>query len=91
MNDRTSIRAAIDGTAAAHAETKYPLSPETGGSVSFAEPCEHSTLLSRVLNKTGLERGDIVAFLIDNFACSSDPFGGIARFFPGCIDFMEAS
>lgn len=76
MNDRTTIRTAIDEMAAAHAERKFLLSPETGGSVSFAELREHSMLLSRMLDKAGLERGNKVAFLMDNGLVTAQLFLG---------------
>jgi amino acid adenylation domain-containing protein len=76
MNDITTIRAAIDGMAAAHAEREFLLSPETGGSVSFAELREQSTLLSRMLHEAGLEHGDKVAFLMDNGLVTAQLFLG---------------
>jgi amino acid adenylation domain-containing protein len=61
-----TIRDLIDLTATQHGESVFLLSPETGRTLNFAGLREQSRALSDLLRKAGLERGDKVAFMLEN-------------------------
>ena len=72
----TSLREAIDRNAEVHTHSAFLISPETGKTSSFQEIKQHSILLSRMLRLAGLEKGDKVAFLMDNGLLTAQLFLG---------------
>lgn len=61
-----SVREAIDGMAQTQGEGVFLLSPETGRVLTFADLKKQSLAIASRLQKAGLQRGDKVAFLMDN-------------------------
>jgi amino acid adenylation domain-containing protein len=72
----TNIRDAIDARSRVQPETAFLISPETGKTVSFHELRQQSVLLSGMLRQAGLEKGDKVAFLMDNGLLTAQLFLG---------------
>jgi amino acid adenylation domain-containing protein len=72
----TSLREAIDRNAEVHTHSAFLISPETGKTSSFQEIKQHSILLSKMLRLAGLEKGDKVAFLMDNGLLTAQLFLG---------------
>jgi amino acid adenylation domain-containing protein len=71
-----NIREVIDIRAEIQSHQAFLISPETGRSISFQEIKQNSILISRLLHQAGLERGDKVAFLMDNGLFSAQLFLG---------------
>ena len=71
-----TIRDVVDAMAQAQPETAFLIGPETGNSVPFQKLREQSILLSNTLRDMGLERGDKVAFLMDNGLVTAQLFLG---------------
>jgi amino acid adenylation domain-containing protein len=61
-----TIREAVDAAAVSQQANVFLLSAETGATVSSLELKQNCILLSSMLRKAGLRRGDKVAFLMDN-------------------------
>ena len=74
--DLVTIRDVVDAMAQAQPETAFLIGPETGNSVPFQKLREQSILLSNTLRDMGLERGDKVAFLMDNGLLTAQLFLG---------------
>jgi amino acid adenylation domain-containing protein len=72
----SSIREAIDGMARFEPEKPFLISPETETQVSFQELQQQSNLLSGMLHQADLEKGDKVAFLMDNGLLTAELFLG---------------
>src|SRR5579862_4685761 len=71
-----TIRELIDQMARTHPEGPFLLSPETGRVLTFQGLREQSILLSARLRQAGLEKGDKVAFLMDNGLATAQLFLG---------------
>ena len=65
-SDIKTIRELIDTMAGTRPEATFLISPETGRELTFRGLQEQSRLLTAQLQQAGLERGDKVAFLLDN-------------------------
>ena len=65
-NEVVTIRELIDRTARTQPEATFLTSPETGRVLTFRGLQEQASVLSIRLRQAGLERGDKVAFLMDN-------------------------
>src|SRR6516162_9753862 len=65
-NEAKTIRGLVDTMARACPEAPFLISPERGRVLTFRALQEQSALFSSQLRQTGLERGDKVAFLLDN-------------------------
>ena len=77
LNDEvTTIRELIDGMAQTQAEAPFLISPETGRVLTFRGLQEQASALANRLGQLGLERGDKVAFLMDNGLFSAQLFLG---------------
>jgi amino acid adenylation domain-containing protein len=61
-----TIHEAIDVMARTQPETAFLVGPETKTTVTFYQLQQQSIQLSKMLSQGGLERGDKVAFLMDN-------------------------
>ena len=61
-----TIRELVDRMAETQPKATFLISPETGRVLTFRELQEQSSLLSTLLRQLGLERGDKIAFLMDN-------------------------
>jgi long-chain acyl-CoA synthetase len=72
----TTIRELIDGMAQTQPDAPYLISPETGRTLTFLGLQEHSALLAAQLQEAGLERGDKVAFLLENGPFTAQLFLG---------------
>lgn len=79
----TNICEAIDALARAQSEAAFLISPGTGASISFQSLREQSIFLSCMLRQAGLERGDKVAFLMDNGLLTAQLFLG--TMYCGCV------
>ncbi len=75
-NEITTIRELIDRMAVTNPEVTFLISPETGRVLTFLGLQEQSRLLSAQLRQAGLERGDKVAFLLDNGLFTAQLFLG---------------
>src|SRR5580658_4322191 len=73
----TTIRELIDRVAEARPDAPFLMSPETGEVLSFLGLKEQSAVLSTQLQRWGLERGDKVAFLMDNGLFTAQLFLGV--------------
>jgi amino acid adenylation domain-containing protein len=73
----TTIRELIDRVAEARPDAPFLMSPETGEVLSFLGLKEQSAVLSTQLLRWGLERGDKVAFLMDNSLFTAQLFLGV--------------
>jgi amino acid adenylation domain-containing protein len=71
-----TIRELIDRMARTQPEAAFLISPETGRVLTFQGLREQSNLLSTLLREAGLERGDKVAFLLENGLFSAQLFLG---------------
>jgi amino acid adenylation domain-containing protein len=65
-NEVVTIRELIDRMGRTQAESTFLISPETGRALTFRGLQEQASSLSARLRQAGLERGDKVAFLMDN-------------------------
>ncbi len=65
-SDVVTIRDLIEQRASAQPEQVFFLSPETGRVVTFGELRSQARRLCAWLRQKGLERGDKIAFLMDN-------------------------
>lgn len=72
----TNIREAMDSMARVQATNPFLLAAETGASLSFEDMKRQSELLSSMLAKAGLQRGDKAAFLMDNGLLTAQLFLG---------------
>src|SRR5580658_511647 len=61
-----TIRELIDQMALTRGEKVFLVSPETGKTLTFAGLQNQAKAVSALLRRVGLERGDKVAFLLDN-------------------------
>ncbi len=73
----STIRELIDRMAETSAEAPFLISPETGKVLTFLELREQAKALSAQLQRLGLERGDKVAFLMDNGLFTAQLFLGV--------------
>ena len=73
----TTIRELIDRTAETRPEAPFLMSPETEQVVTFLGLKEQSEGISAKLQRWGLERGDKVAFLMDNSVSAAQLFLGV--------------
>ena len=71
-----SVRDAIDWMAHTRGEAVFLVSPETGRVLTFAGLREKSRAISTRLRRAGLDRGDKVAFLMDNGLFTAQLFLG---------------
>jgi amino acid adenylation domain-containing protein len=71
-----TIRELIDQMAETHPEAIFLISPETGRTLTFQGLQEQSKFLSAQLREAGLERGDKIAFLMDNGLFTAQVFLG---------------
>jgi amino acid adenylation domain-containing protein len=71
-----NIRDAIDAMSQVQPEILFLISPETGKTASFQELQQQSVLLSGMLRQAGLEKGDKVAFMMDNGLLTAQLFLG---------------
>jgi acyl-CoA synthetase (AMP-forming)/AMP-acid ligase II len=71
-----NIRDAVDEMTEVQPGESFLISPDMGAAVSFVMLQEQSILLSRMLRKSGLEKGDKVAFLLDNGLLTAQLFLG---------------
>jgi len=71
-----NIRDAINAMSQVQPETSFLISPETQKTMSFQELEQQSILLSGMLRQSGLEKGDKVAFLMDNGLLTAQLFLG---------------
>ncbi len=71
-----TIRELIDQMARTRPQTTFLISPETGRELTFQGLQEQARLLSAQLREAGLERGDKVAFLLDNGLFTAQLFLG---------------
>jgi len=77
VDDRiTTIRELIEQKARVAPEASFLINAETGRSLTFRELDQQSILLSNLLREAGLERGDKVAFLMDNGLFTAQLFLG---------------
>ncbi len=72
----TTIRGLIDQMAGRQPEAAFLISPETGRILTFQGLQERVRLLSGQLREAGLEKGDKVAFLLDNGLFTAELFLG---------------
>jgi amino acid adenylation domain-containing protein len=72
----TTVRELIDRMAETRPEAPFLVSPETGEILTFAGLKYRSEALSEQLRRWGLERGDKVAFLMDNSLFTAQLFLG---------------
>jgi amino acid adenylation domain-containing protein len=72
-----TIRELIDRMAERRPEAYFLMNPETGQVVTFLGLQEQSEVLSTQLQRWGLERGDKVAFLMDNSVFTAQLFLGV--------------
>ncbi len=72
----TTIRELIDQMAGRQPEAAFLISPETGRILTFQGLQERARLLSGQLREAGLEKGDKVAFLLDNGLFTAELFLG---------------
>ena len=75
-HESRTIRELIDRMASTQAEAPFLISPETGRVLTFIGLREQSRAISALLRKAGLERGDKVAFLLDNGLFTAQLFLG---------------
>ena len=75
-DDWETIREAIDAMAMAQPDIAFLISPESGITLSFQKLREQSSLLVKTLRQADLERGDKVAFLMDNGLLTAQMFLG---------------
>ena len=61
-----TIRKLIDQMALTRGEQIFLINPETGKKLTFAALRDQAKAISTILRRAGLERGDKVAFLLDN-------------------------
>jgi amino acid adenylation domain-containing protein len=73
----TTIRELIDRMAESQPEVAFLMSPETGQGLTFFGLREQSEFISSQLQRWGLERGDKVAFLMDNSVFTAQLFLGV--------------
>jgi acyl-CoA synthetase (AMP-forming)/AMP-acid ligase II/acyl carrier protein len=73
----TTIRELIDRMAEVRPEAPFLMSPETGEVLTLLGLKERSEVLSTQLQRWGLERGDKVAFLMDNSLFTAQLFLGV--------------
>ena len=73
----TTIRELIDRMAESRREASFLMSPETGQGLTFFGVREQSKFISSQLQRWGLERGDKVAFLMDNSVFTAQLFLGV--------------
>src|ERR1700691_2971332 len=73
----TTVRELIDRMAETQPESPFLVSPETGEAITFLGLKQQSELLSISLLQWGLERGDKVAFLMDNSLVAAQLFLGV--------------
>jgi amino acid adenylation domain-containing protein len=73
----TTIRELVDRMAEARPNASFLMSPETGEVLTFLGLKEQSEVLSTQLQQWGLERGDKVAFLMDNSLFTAQLFLGV--------------
>ena len=73
----TTIRELIDRMAEAQPEATFLVSPDTGQVVTFLGLKEQSEILFPRLQQWGLDRGDKVAFLMDNGLFAAQLFLGV--------------
>jgi amino acid adenylation domain-containing protein len=71
-----TIRDLIDHRAQTEPESVFLISPETGRSLSFRGLQEQAWMIAAELRELGLERGDKVAFLMDNGLFTAQLFLG---------------
>jgi amino acid adenylation domain-containing protein len=71
-----TIRELIEQSARTQPEASFLISAETGRELTFGELNQQSILLSNLLRQAGLERGDKVAFLMDNGLFTAQLFLG---------------
>src|SRR5208282_1282574 len=72
-----TIRELIDHMARTQPEASFLISPETGRVLTFQGLQEQSRFLSTQLREAGLERGDKVAFLLENGLFTAQLFLGV--------------
>ena len=72
----TSIRELVDRMARTQPEAPFLISPETGQVLTFQALQQQLSSLTTQLRQVGLERGDKVAFLMDNGLFSAQLFLG---------------
>ncbi len=75
-SDLVTIRDLIEQRASAQPEQVFLLSPETGRVVTFGDLRAQSWRVSAWLRQKGLERGDKIAFLMDNGLFTAELFLG---------------
>lgn len=75
-DDVMTIRELIDRMALAQGEAPFLISPETSQVLTFAGLQAQSRAISARLRQAGLERGDKVAFLLDNGLFTAQLFLG---------------
>src|SRR5208337_2448172 len=71
-----TVRELIDRMAQTQGDAAFLISPETGRVMTFAGLQEQSRAISARLRQAGLERGDKVAFLLDNGLFTAQLFLG---------------
>ena len=71
-----TIREAVDAMAQVQPETAFLISPETGTTLTFQGLRQQSILLAGMLRAAGMEKGDKVAFLLDNGLLTAQLFLG---------------
>src|SRR3984957_11487637 len=76
-NRITTIRELIEQRARVAPEASFLINAETGRSLTFRELDQQSVLLSCLLREAGLERGDKIAFLMDNGLFTAQLFLGV--------------
>ena len=77
VDDRiATIRELIEQRARVAPEASFLINAETGRTLTFRELNQQSILLSNLLREAGLERGDKVAFLMDNGLFTAQLFLG---------------
>src|ERR1700679_954626 len=72
-----TVRELVDRMAKARPDASFLVSPETGEVLTFLGLKEQSEVLSTRLQQWGLERGDKVAFLMDNGLFTAQLFFGV--------------
>src|SRR3984957_2382218 len=75
-NRITTIRELIEQRARVAPEASFLINAETGRSLTCRELDQQSILLANLLREAGLERGDKVAFLMDNGLFTAQLFLG---------------
>ena len=71
-----TIREAMDAMAQVQPEVAFLISPETGTTLTFQGLRQQSILLAGMLSAAGMEKGDKVAFLLDNGLLTAQLFLG---------------